>query len=339
MNFCSRVSFVTAIVLLFAAAIGLPKAEAITYDLNADWSDSSNPNGVWSYDEGTNLLPHQTNWDPGDFTLAQPAWARSSLMTDHTFLPAWLKLSSTPLFALDLQIGDVALHTTDVTNGVGSGPGNVTWTSPITGTVDLSGSVWEARDIGRSNRWSLDINGTVVSQGDISAANSSRSSPFDLASGTGGTAALDNISVAVGEVIKLQFDETSSDTFGDFVGVNFTVNGATLPTVSMTVTDGSASEVPSTDTGKVRIARTGATTSPLTVFYSVGGTAKNGRDYKKLRGQAIIKSGASSVNIVIQAIDDTIPEPDETVILTLSPDANYTVGSPNSGTVTIHSNE
>jgi hypothetical protein len=122
-------------------------------------------------------------------------------------------------------------------------------------------------------------------------------------------------------------------------GAAFTVNGATLPTVSMTVTDGSASEVPTTDTGRVRITRTGATTSPLTVFYSVGGTATNGRDYKKLRGQAIIKSGASSVNIVIQAIDDTIPEPDETVILMLSPNANYTVGSPNAGTVTIHSNE
>jgi hypothetical protein len=227
MNLGGRVSFVIAIILLFAATIGLPKVEAITYDLNADWSDSSNPNGVWSYNEGTNPLPHQADWDPGDFTPAQPAWARSSSITDHTFLPAWLRLSSAPTFALDLQIGDVALHTTDVTNGVGSGPGNVTWTSPIAGTVDLSGSVWEARDIGRSNRWSIDINGIVVSQGDISATNSSRSSPFDLASGTGGTAALNNISVSVGEVIKLQFDETSSDTGGDFVGVNFAVNVVT----------------------------------------------------------------------------------------------------------------
>jgi hypothetical protein len=89
----------------------------------------------------------------------------------------------------------------------------------------------------------------------------------------------------------------------------------------------------------VQITRTGATTSPLTVFYTFGGTAKNGRDYKKLKGQAIIKSGASSAKITIQPIDDTTPEPDETVILTLLPNAAYAIGSPNAGTVTIHSNE
>ena len=112
-----------------------------------------------------------------------------------------------------------------------------------------------------------------------------------------------------------------------------------LPTVTLKITDGSASEVPATDKGKMQIARTGATTSALTVYYTIGGTARNGKDYKKLRGQAIIKSGKSSANVVIQAIDDTIAEPDETVIFTLSPNANYTIGSPNNGTIVIHSNE
>ena len=77
----------------------------------------------------------------------------------------------------------------------------------------------------------------------------------------------------------------------------------------------------------------------LNVLYSVGGTATNGTDYQRLRGRATIKAGASSANIQVRAIDDTIPESDETVILTLSPNASYTIGSPNSGTVTIHSNE
>ena len=35
-----------SLVILFAAAIGLPTAKAITYDLKADWSNSSNPHGV-----------------------------------------------------------------------------------------------------------------------------------------------------------------------------------------------------------------------------------------------------------------------------------------------------
>ncbi len=112
-----------------------------------------------------------------------------------------------------------------------------------------------------------------------------------------------------------------------------------MPTVTLRVTDGSASEVPSTDVGRVQITRTGDTANPLTVLYTVSGTAKNNRDYRRLKGQAIIKSGARSVNVAIQPIDDTIPEPDETVILTLLPNVNYAIGSPNTGTVTIHSNE
>jgi hypothetical protein len=45
------------------------------------------------------------------------------------------------------------------------------------------------------------------------------------------------------------------------------------------------------------------------------------------------------VAITLRPIDDTISEPDETAILTLSPNANYIIGSPSTATVTIHSNE
>ena len=118
-----------------------------------------------------------------------------------------------------------------------------------------------------------------------------------------------------------------------------TVNGAALPTVTLSVSDASASEVPSTDTGRATISRSGATTADLTVFYTIGGTATNQTDYQKLQGRATIRAGASSAKILIRPIDDTIPELGETVILTLSPNASYTIGSPNTGTVTINSNE
>ena len=114
---------------------------------------------------------------------------------------------------------------------------------------------------------------------------------------------------------------------------------SSLPTVTLKIIDGSASEVPATDTGRFQVTRTGVTTSPLTVFYTLGGTAKNGRDYQRLRGQAIIKAGAKAVNVQLRTVDDAIAEPDETAICTLSANANYTVGSPSTGTVVVHSNE
>ena len=83
----------------------------------------------------------------------------------------------------------------------------------------------------------------------------------------------------------------------------------------------------------------GCTDSDLSVFDTIGGTATNGVDYRRLRGTATIRLGAPSVVIMLSPIDDTIPEPDETAILTLSPNANYIIGSPRTATVTIHSNE
>jgi hypothetical protein len=126
--------------------------------------------------------------------------------------------------------------------------------------------------------------------------------------------------------------------FTNNAGASFTVIPP-LPTVTITATDPSASEVPATDTGKFRIRRAGCTDSDLNVSYTVSGTATNGMDYRRLRGNVTIRFGTPSVAITLRTIDDTISEPDETAILTLSPDPDYIIGSPSTATVTIHSNE
>jgi len=114
---------------------------------------------------------------------------------------------------------------------------------------------------------------------------------------------------------------------------------APMPTVTITAPDRNASEVPATDTGKFRISRAGCTDSDMPVYYTISGTATNRMDYRGLTGVATIRFGAPAVPILVRPIDDTISEPDETVILTLSPDHNYIIGSPNTATVRIHSNE
>jgi Calx-beta domain-containing protein len=131
---------------------------------------------------------------------------------------------------------------------------------------------------------------------------------------------------------------TGPVVFTNNAGTSFTVTGV-LPTVTITAPDSNASEVPSTDVGKFRIARTGDTASDLQVFYAISGTATNRVDYQRLRNNAIIRAGRTFVAITLRPIDDTISESDETAILTLSPSPNYVIGSPSSATVTIHSNE
>jgi hypothetical protein len=131
---------------------------------------------------------------------------------------------------------------------------------------------------------------------------------------------------------------TGPVVFINNAGTSFTVTGV-LPTVTITAPDPNASEVPSTDVGRFRVTRTGDTTDPLRVFYTIGGTATNAVDYQRLRNNATIRSGMTSVAITLRPIDDAISEPDETAILTLSPNPNYIIGSPSTATVTIQSNE
>nr|AIE90234.1 hypothetical protein [uncultured marine thaumarchaeote AD1000_01_F04] len=190
------------------------------YDLEADWSDTANPNGVWSYNEGGNPLPHVAAWEPGFFAVAQPAWALSG--TANNRIPNWFQLRAGNEGSLDWQAGDILIHTRDNANGVGNGEGNVTWTSPSDGVVDINGAVWMARDIGRSNDWTLYLNDVPLTDGNIFSGDSfSRAMPFDFDLGSGGPAALDNVPVSVGDVLKLEFVRTSG--FGDIIGVHMTV--------------------------------------------------------------------------------------------------------------------
>ena len=110
------------------------------------------------------------------------------------------------------------------------------------------------------------------------------------------------------------------------------------PTVTVIATDPTATEAGPT-TGTFTISRTGPTTAPLTIQWSVTGTATKGVDRLSLPATPVIPAGASSVAITVTPVDDTEVEGNETVIATLSANAAYTVGTPSSATVTIVDND
>ena len=89
-----------------------------------------------------------------------------------------------------------------------------------------------------------------------------------------------------------------------------------LPTVTVTATDAVATEAGPT-TGTFRISRTGSTTSSLSVYFTMGGTATNGLDYNAFTSPVTIPGGSSYVNITLTPINDSIYEGDEIAILIL----------------------
>jgi PEP-CTERM motif-containing protein len=187
------------------------------YDLKTDF----NASGVWTFREGDNVLPLVGSWIPGNFSAAQSAYAMANAGTGH--VPSWFQASANPLFAnTDFQIGDVIVHSASP----GVGAANVIWTSQANGSVDLSGGLWMARNIGRANHFDLFLNNTLLTQGNVSDGDAfSRSSPL--------TFALNDIAVHVGDVIRLQVARTS--TFGDFTGVNLTIGVSAVPEPSLAV--------------------------------------------------------------------------------------------------------
>lgn len=96
------------------------------------------------------------------------------------------------------------------------------------------------------------------------------------------------------------------------------------PTLSIAATTPAAAEEGPT-AGEFTVTRSGNFDHDLTVFYTVGGTARNGADYVRLTGQVLIPNGSASAPIPVTPIDDTLVEPDETVVVTLSPRNTYSI--------------
>jgi hypothetical protein len=108
------------------------------------------------------------------------------------------------------------------------------------------------------------------------------------------------------------------------------------PLVSVVAFDYVATETAG-NTGTFRLTRAGSAAllaAPLTVSFTLAGTATNGTDYN-LPLTATFLAGHASVDLVVLPIADGVPEDAETVNLTLTNAAPYYLGVPDMATVSI----
>ncbi len=149
------------------------------------------------------------------------------------------------------------------------------------------------------------------------------------------------VSGSVMSVYKKTFTANSTVTLGGNGGAGGAfyltfvkpLSSQTLPSVSVTATDAAATE--NADTGTFTLTRTGATTPALMVNFSISGSATNGTDYTTLGSTLVIPAGQSSATITINTINDSALESTETVVLTLTVNAAYNLGTPSTAAVSI----
>ena len=76
-------------------------------------------------------------------------------------------------------------------------------------------------------------------------------------------------------------------------------------------------------------------TSAITLNYTVDGTATPGSDYTALSSSVTVPAGKTTATIPVAIRDDSLPEGEETVVLTLAGGSGYQVGDPGTHTLTI----
>jgi N-acetylneuraminic acid mutarotase len=124
----------------------------------------------------------------------------------------------------------------------------------------------------------------------------------------------------------------------NFIEVTQVTTQPALPTVTVSAPTTNASENGPTSRA-FTITRSGATTSALAVYFTIGGTANNGGDYAVINSPVTIPAGSASVTVNVNPIDDPHVENVETAVLTLVAHASYTVGAASNATIRINDND
>jgi hypothetical protein len=111
-------------------------------------------------------------------------------------------------------------------------------------------------------------------------------------------------------------------TLVDNVRITNFANVVSVTTATPSIAEGSATP------GTFVVTRSSSGT-PLTVTYTMTGTAQNGVDYTNAVGAALSGSvtfapSATTTNINVFAVDDLIPETTETIVLNIDSSPNYT---------------
>ena len=181
------------------------------------------------------------------------------------------------------------------------------------------------------------VSGTATAGADYATLSGSVTIPSGSTSATITITPVDDTEPECSETVVVTLTANGSYIVGS-PAATVAITDNDLPTVSIIATDASASEV-GVDTGTLLVTRNGCLSSPLTVSYTLGGSATSGSDYQALSGSVAIPAGAASVTITITPIDDSFAEGDETAVVALAANASYVVGSPSSASVTIADDE
>jgi hypothetical protein len=217
-------SAVLAAGLLFTAGAlaseGGVRGNLHIYDVTKDWSNTSNPNGVWSYNQNTNpITQFQTFW------WGQPGWGyiwigEGCVFKANPYPTGMMDPWGSPLTPPhDWKTGAITMHALSPPYGGDTTFVNVTWTSPGDGTIDISGRAWDAQIFAdRDMSWSLTVGGNTVAQRSSIRGIFHKDKAARFNANRVGKHPLTRIPVTQGETVEFRLVATTY--YGHFVGLD-----------------------------------------------------------------------------------------------------------------------
>ena len=138
------------------------------------------------------------------------------------------------------------------------------------------------------------------------------------------------------ETVTFTLNVTTPYEVGSPASASLTISDTTAPLVTVMAFDSTAAESTS-NPGTFRFTRSVVSASPMTVTYTISGTATSGLDYFALSGTATIPANAAFVSLVVMPRADGVAgEIAETVVVTLNDGDAYDLGAETTATVTIN---
>jgi Ca2+-binding RTX toxin-like protein len=282
--------------------------------------------GQWEWVSGETST--YTNWAPGqpDNYLGSQDYAR---YTNYQSLGNWDDLDNNQ----NLR-GIVEIKNTTPTVTLAVSPESVTedGTTNLVYTFTRSGVTTNALTVNYT------VEGTATNGTDYTSIPTSVT--FAAGSSTA-TVIVDptaDTTVEDDETVALTLASGTGYTVATTTPVTGTINNDDFPSITLAVSPSSVTEDGTTNLIYIFI-RTGDTTNPLTVNYSIGGTATNGNDYTSIPTTVIFEANSAIATVTVDPTADTTVESDETVSLTLASGTDYTIGTTTAVTGTINNDD
>jgi hypothetical protein len=185
------------------------------------------------------------------------------------------------------------------------------------------------------------VSGTATSGGDYTALSGTVTIPAGSTTATILIPVIDDAILDPAETVIVTLTSISSGfpTLGATLTATNTITDNDIATVTIANTTDGAEAGPVN--GVMTVTQTAISSTNTVISYSVSGTATSASDYTALTGTVTIPAGSTTATITIPVINDTIVEPSETVIITLTAITSGlpTLGSTLTATNTISDND